>query len=929
MNHSPITAKEAYQAIETSSSCAVLDGSGISHHHNQPSTSSILDDLTSNSTTSDHVYRTISTLCGQLTSGTFKSTLVSNVIDRLARTNKLIHAYLEDPFIASYCLLSQKKDTGLDSLVVPIHGYIDKFVCQKCTARSQLTQAVLLKTLSYQVVKCEVCGIQGTLGTSVNGSDFCADVLNRQVNEQTAVDMAQSDSIDLLLILGMSNHPSEQWNMIATTLSATAGQIIIIGDGNSLKGIKDNQICTDIAEFEQRLTSDKGEEDSKLASSMTDISLSTNGDSSCSNNSASESTGEQQPQRQQQSRRNFSKGNRNKPNLNHLLNFTLPARVTTPLPTIRRPYRRSNNKNSTSVISEEEAEKNKMLFINANFRFVLKPQFWPQMQEIVHRSDMLLKWKWIERVILPVTGQAISCPICLSPPVTARVTKCGHVYCYPCALRYLSYREDDNDNDGDRDIKKCPICWGSMETEDLLPVHFWHSRYRTSIADKTSDRITAIGSDNSRLTSGSCITMRLMKRLRNTTLCLTSATLPQMVGAKDVKSKDTQLDSCQFPWTFTPDALPFAKFMLADRQYCKQEYDRELDELEKEKQNALVDNDQMAQLFIESAVMSVEESFKSLADDKLEPNAHIQQQQQQHQKENQVVDNEEDDYYCFYQADDGQHIYMHPLDTRVLSQEYGGFFKLPETLTFKIRHAVDSTITQEVRKRFKFLDHLSLRCDVVFVEAELKPLVSHQVFNKHRSQLAQRDKHHAARARHAALDETRSEIMAARAAAAEDQYGNIRYTSEWTRDGLGRYNDSEAFNATKPDQSSFPALGGDGDSEHATPIAKGGLWPRQPVPGSNASQNGGMGDEFWEEFEKAAEAARHANHSHHGGGDGCCITAAEMVDPDENQQYHDLYDVEDFSVPTKFDSKRSAKNKKSKKGLTLVLSGSGGSYRRR
>ena len=29
-------------------------------------------------------------------------------------------------------------------------------------------------------------------------------------------------------------------------------------------------------------------------------------------------------------------------------------------------------------------------------------------------------------------------PICLDPPVCARITKCSHVFCYPCILHYLS-----------------------------------------------------------------------------------------------------------------------------------------------------------------------------------------------------------------------------------------------------------------------------------------------------------------------------------------------------------------------------------------------------------------------------------------------------------------------------------------------------------
>ena len=55
--------------------------------------------------------------------------------------------------------------------------------------------------------------------------------------------------------------------------------------------------------------------------------------------------------------------------------------------------------------------------------------------------------------------QLASCPICLDIPVAAKITKCAHVYCWPCILHYLSLSE--------KAWAKCPICFDAIEEKDL------------------------------------------------------------------------------------------------------------------------------------------------------------------------------------------------------------------------------------------------------------------------------------------------------------------------------------------------------------------------------------------------------------------------------------------------------------------------------
>jgi len=51
------------------------------------------------------------------------------------------------------------------------------------------------------------------------------------------------------------------------------------------------------------------------------------------------------------------------------------------------------------------------------------------------------------------------CPICLQHPTAAKMTRCGHIYCWACVLHYLAL--------GEKTWRKCPICYESIHNDDL------------------------------------------------------------------------------------------------------------------------------------------------------------------------------------------------------------------------------------------------------------------------------------------------------------------------------------------------------------------------------------------------------------------------------------------------------------------------------
>lgn len=56
--------------------------------------------------------------------------------------------------------------------------------------------------------------------------------------------------------------------------------------------------------------------------------------------------------------------------------------------------------------------------------------------------------------------QFIKCPICMDIPITPKMTRCGHIYCWPCILRYLDVNEEE-------DVAGCPICHSRIVKKEL------------------------------------------------------------------------------------------------------------------------------------------------------------------------------------------------------------------------------------------------------------------------------------------------------------------------------------------------------------------------------------------------------------------------------------------------------------------------------
>ncbi|KAJ6611470.1 hypothetical protein B0H10DRAFT_2165795 [Mycena sp. CBHHK59/15] len=451
-------------------------------------------------------------------------------------------------------------------------------------------------------------------------------------------------------------------------------------------------------------------------------------------------------------------------NLNHLLNFTLPPRQTQP-PSLPRRSRKTVT---------HQGVWNKERFVNAQYRFVMNPNgdytvhfADPDMQAsvIIPRSSALASAAASGERIGQDEGNT-TCPICLSPPTAPRMTKCGHVFCFPCILHYLNTSENK--------WARCPICFDSVNEKQLkrgteVPVP--GSSSSGSILDTAFEASPC---------PGSTMRMRLMQRPQITTLALPrSHTWPSDL-----------LPPHQAPFHFLPDVFDYAKFMLATPSYLVADLTQDLNELSSERRILSGMADDLGVIFVDAADEKIRSQTAKAAaletpflreriDKATRDHRDIEERVAFHENRRKqeaalhsptLLDVPQEllalksgplptplstpaarvpvqsgppslnrnnprprrninppppstSTYYYYQAASGLPIFLHPLDIKILLSHFSNYPAFPDTITIRVDAFSEGTVNDDLRKRCKYLAHMPDGADVVFVEADLTEVV--------------------------------------------------------------------------------------------------------------------------------------------------------------------------------------------------------------
>jgi len=441
----------------------------------------------------------------------------------------------------------------------------------------------------------------------------------------------------------------------------------------------------------------------------------------------------------------FNAGSK-KQNINHLLNFQFEPRGS-------QANKKSANNTKQKFFSKSSGPKyNKEQYLQANCQFVVKSSG----DYSVHLADpdTLVNWDLVEQVVLKTTASVPSCPICLYPPKAAKVTRCGHVFCWPCILHYLAL--------SDHAWRKCPICYEAIHKPDLKSVISvpWKEfqindeielclmrRERNSLFALPVDQYFAGVNEkhpsvNDKLTSYSNLVLASPGQVVNGIIARERYELEQQYrDEKDepeacfieealqyLSQRESGIDITDQHSTITEEVVSEESSNSDDTSdMIEGILDFPLDLKEDCEEECSGGRPRHASSSSDGTIESVDEN---IIDEVTAEDLDIEKKSSKTSAK---------ETFYFYQSSDGQPIFLHALNVQMLVHEYGSLENCPKKIKGKIIEKDNTSMSESLRNRLRYLRHLPLTSIFEVCEIQLKsPFISKETLTEFSSQLETR-----------------------------------------------------------------------------------------------------------------------------------------------------------------------------------------------
>ncbi|ERN06158.1 RING finger protein 10 [Amborella trichopoda] len=522
-------------------------------------------------------------------------------------------------------------------------------------------------------------------------------------------------------------------------------------------------------------------------------------------------------------------------NANHLLNFHYDpiSRPQTRMPPPRR--------------QQKIKPYNKDLFLQANYKFVVVDTGNSALKS--KDPDKMLQWEDVVCVRYS-TPFSVQCPICLEDPLCPQITTCGHIFCFPCILRYLLMGVEDHKGDC---WKKCPLCFMKISSKDLYTVYVdyvkqYHigdhidftllTRPKDSMIpfQKNHHCVNAVPYTNDGLCdlfSKFTLTLDIGLSFQEAKLELNQWLVKAESGGVDDLDKlpyvcaaleqleqrekfwtehrplsssppQNQMASSSNPGTYryTPQktqshatipTLSDGNDFKAGDHAGKILHTGHKDELSESDSLPLTEanGDKSSILFgdVPLASESEEKGIGSYDEDK-----------GFHRHSDGHKNNSEKDSYTFYQSEDGQLLVPHPLNMKCLLRYYGSYDLLPSRISGKILELETVTLSEVMRRRFRFLSHLSLTTTFQLCEINLHSILPPDAFTPFMDEIKTRENQ---RKRQAKQLEKQARAKAAEAVPVTSHFQHSSYNET-----TFSMDDFEALGSSAALSTSPPVVGG-------------------------------------------------------------------------------------------------------------------------
>lgn len=356
-------------------------------------------------------------------------------------------------------------------------------------------------------------------------------------------------------------------------------------------------------------------------------------------------------------------------------------------------------------------------------------------------ADYLVDWREVLRVDLFVPRLPVVCPVCLDCARVPKVTKCGHVFCWPCINQFFSYSEDA--------YRRCPVCSEQTCQADLKAVRFMvQSGVSTSGPDAWMD-------------------FALLERDRAGSVAPVPVGLPPR--AEDVGDGITRVPAAESP------CARFSRVVRTRSEFNQTQALEDLADLARLRETslALQETERLPHI---SACCSIARSVIPSAPDGSETHV-VEAPPESYETRVEPLPPPDEaadagrTALLFYQASDGQLVFWDPFYAKVMAHDVGGWPKLPRRLRVRIAREQTVTLNADAKDRYRYLAHLPTGTEVRLVEPKLQ--LSQETMQTFGEALERRKAAQKRDARRQRRDEDRVDRNAAWA---EEEYKNTYVT---------------------------------------------------------------------------------------------------------------------------------------------------------
>jgi hypothetical protein len=288
-------------------------------------------------------------------------------------------------------------------------------------------------------------------------------------------------------------------------------------------------------------------------------------------------------------------------------------------------------------------------------------------------NNSQIKWDDINTVIYYST-EIYTCPICLDKRIVSpKITRCGHIFCWPCLVNYYNYWTNVSIN---KKVPQCPLCKEKLQIHNIKFCEILQSiNYCDFISSNSNSEL------NTRF-----ITFNLVMKDRKAQTLYNTYFDPDLAFLKSNMGKEV--------FSFLPmenqSEFSFSRIFKTSPSLLQKRYVKIKADLQEGLNEELIgDTDERKVESITKCIEMIDNKIKNLknynidlvSDEEVNSNAEeVNSDEKEKVCEEDVVENKQIEaedkldlkaYVYFYQENFGDIYYLHPINQNMLLTEYG------------------------------------------------------------------------------------------------------------------------------------------------------------------------------------------------------------------------------------------------------------------